>query len=110
MTQAKLAFLIISDDANKVLPGLVMARRLKENRDADVRVLFFGQGVKLAGTPAIDEPVKGLTEVGIMPKACITQVEQFGLKSEYSTRPFELLPAGAEVEAWAQGGYTVLSF
>ncbi len=105
-----MAFLIISDDPDKVLPGLVMARRLKENRDADVRVLFFGLGVKTAVGGPLDEAVKGLAEAGISPKACSALVDQYDLSSDYSARPIELLAAGAEVEAWAANGYTVLSF
>ena len=110
MTQAKVAFLIVSNDPEKVLPGLVMARRLKENRSADVRVLFFGPAVKTAISGPLDEAVQGLAEAGISPKACSALVDQFELNSEYSASPIELLAAGAEVEAWATHGYTVLSF
>ncbi len=110
LTQAKVAFLIISDDPDRVLPGLVMARRLKENRGADVRVLFFGPAVKTAVSGPLDEAVQGLAEVGISAKACSTQVEHYELNRDYSARPIELLAAGAEVEAWATQGYTVLSF
>ena len=110
MAQAKVAFLIISNDADKVMPGLVMARRIKENRGADVRVLFFGPGVKLAGSGKIDEGIKGLIEAGISPNACSALVDQYGLSDEFSSRPIGLLPAGAEVEAFATQGYTVLSF
>ncbi len=110
MTQAKVAFLVVSNDPERVLPGLVMARRLKENRGADVRVLFFGPAVKTAVSGPLDEAVQGLAEAGISPKACSALVDQFELNSEYSARPIELLAAGAEVEAWATHGYTVLSF
>ena len=81
MAQAKVAFLIVSNDPEKVLPGLVMARRLKENRGADVRVLFFGPAVKTAVSGPLDEAVQGLAEAGISPKACSALVDQFELNS-----------------------------
>ncbi len=107
---AKLAFLILSDDPARAIPGLVMASRLKQNRGADVRVLFFGPGVKLAASGAVDEQVKVLQEVGVLPKACRANVEQYGISDEIAARPIELLAAGAEVEEFHQLGYTVLSF
>jgi len=110
LTAAKIAFLIISNDSEKVMPGLVMARRIKENRGADVRVLFFGPAVKLASSGVLDEAIDSLAVAGISPKACSALVDQYGLKSEYAALPIELLAAGAEVESWAEGGYTVLSF
>ncbi len=110
MAGAKVAFLILSNDPARVLPGLTMARRLKENRGAEVRVLFFAQGVRLAASGALDDAMKGLVESGVSPKSCSALVEQYGLKEEYSVRPIELLAAGAEVESFAAEGFTVLSF
>jgi len=107
---AKIAFLILSDDPARAVPGLVMATRLKENRGADVRVLFFGPGVKLAGSGAVDEHLTGLRSAGIGPKACKANVEQYGIADKIQSRPIELLAAGAEVEEFAREGYTVLSF
>lgn len=109
-TPAKMAFLILSDDPARALPGLVMATRMKENRGADVRVLFFGPGVKLAASGTIDEPLQALQQAGILPKACRANVEQYGLADAVEARPLELLAAGAEVEEFARQGYTVLSF
>ncbi|MHB1504246.1 MAG: DsrE family protein [Acidimicrobiales bacterium] len=107
---AKLAFMILSDDPARAIPGLIMATRLRTNRQADVRVLFFGPGVKLAASGAVDEQLAGLREAGIGPKACVANVEQYGLADEIGARPVDLLPAGAEVEQFAQEGYTVISF
>lgn len=108
--QAKLAFMILSDDPARAIPGLVMATRLKQNRNHDVRVLFFGPGVKLASSGAIDAQIDGLREADIFPKACSANVASYGIEAEMSTRPIELLAAGAEVAEFHQLGYTVLSF
>ena len=98
--------MILSDDPGQALPGLVMAARMKANRDADVRVLFFGPGVKPAASGAADEQIAAL----VVAKACCANVEQYGIVEEISVRPLELLAAGAEVEEYARQGYTVLSF
>ncbi len=107
---AKVAFLILSDDPARAVPGLVMAARMKANRGADVRVLFFGPGVKLAASGVADEQLEALRAAGVGAKACAANVEQYGLAAEMSARPVELLAAGAEVEDYARQGYTVLSF
>lgn len=107
---AKIAFLIISDDPARAIPGLTMATRLKENRGADIRVLFFGPGVKLAASGQIDEQLRALQSAGIGAKACRANVEQYDVANEVSSRPLELLAAGAEVEEFALQGYTVVSF
>lgn len=107
---AKVAFLILSDDPERAVPGMVMATRMKANRGADVRVLFFGPGVKLAASGAVDEQLHALRAAGIGPKACSANVEQYDLTHEINARPLELLAAGAEVEEFARQGYTVLSF
>jgi len=107
---AKVAFLILSDDPARAIPGMVMAARMKEHRGADVRVLFFGPGVKLAASGLADEQLDALRKAGIIAKACSANVEQYGLVDEIGARPLELLAAGAEVEEFAHQGYTVLSF
>lgn len=106
----KVAFLILSDDVKRAAPGLVMATRLKMNRGADVRVLFFGPGVMLASSGAIDDQLKALREAGLAPAACTANADQYGVRAEIEARPIELLAAGAEVEEFARQGYTVLSF
>lgn len=107
---AKVAFLMLSDDPARTLPGLVLAARMKANRGADVRVLFFGPGVKIAASGAVDEQLDALRAAGVQPAACSANVDQYGLADEVASRPIELLAAGAEVEVFARGGYTVLSF
>ncbi len=107
---AKVAFLILSDDPGRALPGLVMASRMKANRGADVRVLFFGPGVKLLASGAADEQLSSLDAAGVTAKACAANVEQYGLEEQVQTRPVELLAAGAEVAEYSRLGYTVLSF
>lgn len=107
---AKVAFLILSDDPARAVPGLVMASRMKANRGADVRVLFFGPGVRLVASGAVDEQLQVLREVGVLPKACAANVEQYGVGEQIGSRPVELLAAGAEVEEFHRMGYTVLSF
>ena len=107
---ARVAFLILSDDLGRALPGLVMAPRMKANRGADVRVLFFGPGVKLVASGAADEQFDALRAAGIGAKACSANVEQYGLVEEIAARPVEFLAPGAEVEEYVRQGYTVLSF
>lgn len=107
---AKVAFMIISDDPKRALPGLIMATRMKANRGVDIRVLFFGPGVKLAASGQIDEQLHELQSAGIGAKASRANVEQYGVALEVSSRPLELLAAGAEVEEFALQGYTVVSF
>lgn len=107
---ARVAFMIISEDPARAVPGLVMATRMKMNRDADVRVLFFGPGVRLAASGTIDEQLRDLRDAGIAPKACSANVESYGVAVEVAARPIELLSAGAEVEEFARMGYTVISF
>lgn len=106
----KVAFLILSDDPSRALPGLVLAARMKANRGADVRVLFFGPGVKIAASGAVDDQLEALRAAGVGPKACSANVDQYGLADEVGSRPIELLAAGAEVEEFAREGYTVLTF
>ncbi len=107
---ARVAFMIISDDPARAVPGLVMATRMKLNRGTDVRVLFFGPAVKLAASGQVDEQLDGLRDAGIATKACRANVEQYGVANEIDARPLELLAAGAEVEEFALLGYTVVSF
>ncbi len=107
---AKVAFLILSDDPARALPGLVMAARMKVNRGAEVRVLFFGPGVRLLASGAADEQLAALGEAAIRPLACSANVEQYGLTKEVGERPVGLVAAGAEVEEFALLGFTVLSF
>ena len=108
--QVKIAFLILTDDVNRAIPGLVMATRLKANQGADVRVLFFGPGVKLASSGALDQHLSALGEAGLMPAACTANADQYGVRAEIESRPIQLLAAGAEVATFAKEGYTVLSF
>ncbi len=107
---ARVAFLIISDDPERAIPGMVMAARMKSNRNADVRLLFFGPGTRLAASGKVDEQLDTLHSVGILSKVCTANVDQFGLAAEIAARPVELVAAGAEVEEFARKGYTVLSF
>ncbi len=109
-TQAKIAFLILSEDPGRAIPGLVMASRLKENRGDDVRVMFFGPGVKLAASGKVDAQLEVLRNAGVLPKACRGNVEQFNLEAEIADKPVELLAAGAEIQEYHHLGYTVLSF
>ena len=109
-TPAKVAFLIISDDPARAIPGLVMATRMKANRGVDIRVLFFGPAVRLAASGQIDTQLADLRAAGVGPAACRANVEQYGVTEEIAARPLELLAAGAEVEEFARLGYTVVSF
>ena len=107
---ARVAFMIVSDDPDRSVPGLVMATRLKLNRGADVRVLFFGPGVRLAASGVIDEQLHDLRDAGVNTMACSANVESYEVAVEIASRPIELTSAGAEVEEFAVRGFTVLSF
>ncbi len=107
---AKVAFVILSDDPARAIPGLVLAGRMKENRGADVRLLFFGPGVRLAASGEADEHLATLRRVGVVPTACQANVAQYELDEQIGARPIELLAAGAEIESYALEGYTVVSF
>lgn len=107
---SKIAFLILTDDPARAVPGLVMATRLKANRGDEIRVLFFGPGVRLAGSGNVDEQLEGMRIAGIHPKACAANVDQYGIADQVTSRQIEMLAAGAEVERFAEEGYTVLSF
>ncbi len=109
-TPAKVAFMIISDDPARAVPGMVMATRMKANRGADVRVLFFGPGVRLAASGLIDLQLAEMRDAAIGATACRANVEAYDIVEEISVRPLELLAAGAEVEQFALQGYTVVSF
>ena len=109
-TPARVAFLMLSDDPARAVPGLVMAARLKANRGADVRILFFGPGVRLATSGAVDEQLEALAATGARIAACAANVEQYGVGEQAAERSLTLLAAGAEVEEFAHLGYTVLSF
>ncbi len=107
---AKVAFVILSDDPARAIPGLVLAGRMKENRGVDVRLIFFGPGVRFAASGEADEHLATLRRVGVVPTACQANVEQYGLNEQIGARPIELLAAGAEIESYAREGYTVVSF
>lgn len=107
---ARVAFLIVSDDPARAVPGLVMAARMKTSRSADVRVLFFGTGVRLAASGAADEQLEALRSAEVTARACSANARQYGVAAEIGKRPVKLLVAGAEVEDLARQGYTVLSF
>jgi hypothetical protein len=53
--------------------------------------------VKLAASGQIDDQLSELESAGIGTKACLANVEQYGVADEIGTRPLELLAAGAEV-------------
>jgi hypothetical protein len=82
--------MIISDDPARAIPGMVMATRMKVHRNA-------GPSVKLAASGQIDDQLSELESAGIGTKACLANVEQYGVADEIGTRPLELLAAGAEV-------------
>ena len=109
-SRAKVAFMIISDDPARAVPGMVMATRMKANRGVDVRVLFFGPAVRLAASGLIDTQPAEMRDAGIGATACRANVEQYEVTEEIGVRPLELLAAGAEVESFALEGYTVVSF
>ena len=110
METAKVAFLIISSEADRARPGLIMASRLHANRGADVRVLFFGPGVALAASGKVDSEIEALREAEILPRACRANVESFKVEDQIASRDIELTNAGGDVIEFATQGYTVLTF
>ncbi len=106
----RVAFLMLSDEPARAMPGLVLAARMKAARGADVRVLFFGPGVKLAAGGTVDEQLEALREAEVPTTVCAANVDQFGVGPEVAERGLTRLSAGAEVEEFARQGYTVLTF
>lgn len=110
MDHAKVAFLILSDDPDRVIPGLIMAGRMKESRGTNVRVLFYGPGIKLASDGRVDQQIDDLAKLEIKVAACSNLAISYGVETSLQERPIELLSAGAEVERFVIEGFTVLSF
>lgn len=109
-TSAKTAFMIISDDPTRAVPGIVMTTRMKMNRGVDIRVLFFGPSIKLAASDQIDSQLADSRDAGIGATACRTNVEQYEVTEEIGVRRLKLLPTSAEVESFAREGCTVVTF
>ncbi len=83
-TSARVAFMIISDDHERAVPGPVMATPMKVNHDADVRELFFGPGVRLSASGTVDATLADLRDAGISARACSTNVENYGVTAQFA--------------------------
>ncbi len=106
----KIAFMILSGDADRAGPGLTMAYRMKTNRNADIRVLFFGPGVKLAAGGQVDHEIKQLEGAGVIPRACVHNAETFGVDGQIRELGIELTRASGDIASFHEEGFTVLSF
>ena len=109
---AKLAFWITAGPAlqDKAMANIVLATRLKVNRQQDVQVYFFGPGVELAGKAAgpLLEAIKGLAGNEVPVAACPFNVEQYGVGASVSESSIALEPAGEALIRLTDQGYQIV--
>jgi hypothetical protein len=110
---AKIFFWVTAgaDQEAKVQANLRLALRLKTVRGQDVRVYFFGPGVRLAesGSEAVRSLIRDLHNEGITIEACPANVEQMQLDAAAITGlGIELHPAGEVLVSAIEDGYQVI--
>jgi hypothetical protein len=110
---AKLLFWVTAgvDQEAKVRANLVLALRLKTVRQQDVRVYFFGPGVKLAesGSDEVRNAIRALHDEGVTVEACPANVQQMNLNPDAITSlGIGLHPAGEVLVQLVEDGYQVI--
>ncbi len=109
---AKIAFWITAGPElrDKALANMVLAGRLKANRQQDVEVYFFGPGVLLAGgdDEAITQALKTLSEGQVPVAACPFNAEQYGVSKAVGDQGITMEPAGEALVRLAQEGYQIV--
>ncbi|ADR37382.1 hypothetical protein Ocepr_1930 [Oceanithermus profundus DSM 14977] len=108
---AKILVLINSGptEALKVRSGLTFAR-VAHDRGAEVRVIFFADGVRVPLTrdPDFGEALSALSERGIVPLVCRRILETTGGPLELPG--FEVTYIGADLVGAVDEGFQVISF
>lgn len=109
---SKIAFWITAgpDLRDKALANMVLAGRLKANRQQDVEVYFFGPGVQLAGSndEAVTQALKILTEGQVSLGACPFNAEQYGVTQTVGDQGIRMEPAGEALVRLTQEGYQII--
>ncbi|MBX5465945.1 MAG: DsrE family protein [Firmicutes bacterium] len=109
---AKIAFWITAGPelAEKVLPNLVMAERLKKQRGQEVEVYFFGPGIRLAAEAEgrMKEAIEALRSADIPMRACPAIADQYGVSARMTEQGIVLEPAGQVLVQLVESGYQVV--
>ncbi|MDA8195392.1 MAG: DsrE family protein [Thermaerobacter sp.] len=108
----KIAFWITAGPSlqDKAMANLVLAGRLKTNRQQDVQVYFFGPGVQLAGQAegALLGAISALAEGQVPMAACPANAEQYGLVSSVTEKGVAMEPAGEAMIRLVEQGYQIV--
>ncbi|AUW95142.1 MAG: hypothetical protein C7B44_01165 [Sulfobacillus thermosulfidooxidans] len=109
---AKIAFWITAGPGleEKVLANLVLAGRLKANRNQDIEVYFFGPGVKLAGQAEghLAEALKTLSSGQVPMGACPFNADQYGVTTTVTEQGIHMEPAGEALVRLTEQGYQIV--
>ncbi|MCY0885123.1 MAG: DsrE family protein [Firmicutes bacterium] len=111
---AKLAFWITAGPEleEKALAGLILAARLKANRNQDVQVYLFGPGVRLAANPSprIKEALDGLNQASVPVSYCPANAKQYQLEEAMAATGYRSVPAGEAIVELAESGYEIVGY
>jgi hypothetical protein len=109
---AKIAFWITAGPSlmDKALANIVLAGRLKANRNQDIEVYFFGPGVELAGKAEgfFAESLKTLREGSVPMAACPFNADQYGVTASVTDKGITMEPAGEALVRLAEQGYQIV--
>ena len=106
---AKIAFWITAGPElrDKALANIVLAGRIKTNRQQDVEVYFFGPGVKLVGNAdeALTQSLQALNDGNVPMAACPFNAEQYGVTESVGRHGVSMEPAGEALVRLVEQGY-----
>ncbi len=109
---AKIAFWITAGPSlsDKALANIVLAGRLKANRNQDIEVYFFGPGVELAGKAEgmLAESLKKLNEGNVPMAACPFNADQYGVTESITASGVKMEPAGEALVRLVEQGYQIV--
>ncbi len=109
---AKLAFWITAGPTmvDKVLANLVLATRLKANREQDVEVYFFGPGVDLAGHAQgqFAEALQALMNTAVPVGVCPANATQYEVTAVLTEQGVKMEPAGEALVRLVEAGYQIV--
>ncbi|AEW04522.1 hypothetical protein Sulac_1022 [Sulfobacillus acidophilus DSM 10332] len=109
---AKIAFWITAGPEleSKALANIVLAARLKQNRQQDIQVYFFGPGVQLAGNAEgpLKEAIQALNAASVPMAACPFNADQYGVSAPITAHGVEMEPAGEALVRLVNEGYQII--
>ena len=109
---AKIAFWITAGPSlqDKAIANIVLAGRLRANRNQDVQVYFFGPGVQLVGQAEgyLVEALATLVKESVPMAACPGNAEQYGVTTRVTDQGITLEPAGEALLRLADEGYQIV--